>query len=62
MSALIKSYEDVVFNKSLLNKEMNNYFCLRVQRNNQPVLRMCSQLGYQPQKSNVFGFIETTVL
>ena len=47
-SALIKSCEDVVINKLLLNKEIKNCLHFRVQRNNQPAFIMHSQLVYEP--------------
>ena len=50
VSALIK----------ILNKEINNCACLRIERDNQSALGTCSQLGYEPQTSGIFRVIHAT--
>ena len=52
----------MVGNKSLLNNQIKNCSHLSVERDNQTVLRVFSQLGHEPQTSDVVVVIDAIIL
>jgi len=60
-TSLIQACERMVIQRATtIKREL--YMHLRVERDNEAALRMYALLGYQPQISDVFGVIDTTIL
>ena len=48
--------------KKLINKKTNECLCLRIEHDDRPVLRVCSQLGHESHTSDIFSVVDATML